>query len=64
MNTNLSNVLKANFPNITLIPRPHVYRTNNFNSFWISEFVTGEGNFRILIKKDITKIGFSLRLKF
>jgi len=64
MNIGLSNILKANFPDTTLVPKPHVYRTNSFDPFWISEFVISEDNFRIFIKKDTTKIGFSLRLKF
>jgi hypothetical protein len=51
MNTGLSDVLKADFPDITLVPRPLVHRTVDFDLFWVSGFVQGEGSFWISLQK-------------
>ena len=45
LNKGLSEELKQAFPDITALPRPIHQPTKIFNSYWISGFTSGDGDF-------------------
>lgn len=65
MNYGLSNLILENFSNIEPVERPLVLTKNIPNPYWLSGFVTGEGNFdvRISTSKSV-KIGYVVMLRF
>ena len=65
LNLGVSNTLKTEFSNITPVKR-EIIQTNNIpDSYWISGFVSGEGNFDAGIRKSQTNlIGSRVYLRF
>jgi hypothetical protein len=65
LNNGLTEELKGAFPNIDPVERPLVKTPENIQGQWIAGFTSGEGCFKILVKKSSTiKIGFQVLLVF
>ena len=66
MNLGLSDIIKANFNNLTPVKRPIILTpsNNNIDPNWIAGFTTGEENFLVVIGNSKTKIGHWVGLRF
>jgi len=66
MNNGLSDSLKDSFPNMTVLQRPTVEVTKNFDPDWLAGFTSGEGCFFVDMYKAQTKSGsgYTTRLKY
>ena len=65
MNLGLSDFLKSEFINFTLVERAVINTENIPEPNWIAGFVTGEGNFDVKISHQPTnKIGYRVQLRF
>jgi LAGLIDADG endonuclease len=64
MNLGLSDMLKSEFKGYTPIERPIINTENIPDPNWIAGFVSGEGNFSVLILKSTNKIGKRAQLRF
>ena len=64
INTGLSSVLKAGFPEATPVSRPLVEKQLIQHEAWFSGFTSGEGSFLIRVGKSLTKSGFRVQLVF
>ena len=64
MNLGLSDKLKTEFKDFIPVERPVIYTENISDPAWISGFVTGEGNFDVIIVNSTNKIGKRVQLRF
>lgn len=64
INTGLSSILKAGFPQATPVTRPLVEKQLILHEAWFSGFTSGEGSFSIRVSKSLTKLGFRVQLVF
>ena len=64
MNLGLSDKLKTEFKDFMPVERPVIYTENISDPAWISGFVTGEGNFDVIIVNSTNKIGKRVQLRF
>jgi LAGLIDADG endonuclease len=65
MNLGLSDILKSKFNNFTPVKIPLVLTYKIPDPNWVAGFVTGEGNFDVMIHKSKThKIGHQVQLRF
>jgi LAGLIDADG endonuclease len=65
MNLGLSDILKSEFNNFNPVERPLIITHKVVDPFWVSGFVSGEGNFDVGIKKKLkNKIGYEVYLRF
>lgn len=60
----LSDKLKAAFPNVVPVNRPLIYLHQIIHPQWLSGFTSGEGSFWIETAKSKTKLGVSVKLIF
>lgn len=65
MNLGLSDFLKSEFKNFIPVDRPIINTKTISDSNWVSGFVTGEGNFDVIILRQPTnKIGYRVQMRF
>ena len=65
MNWGLSEIVKSEFINFTLVDRPIILTKKIPNPNWLAGFVNGEGNFDVnIIKSKSNKIGYQVQLRF
>lgn len=64
MNWGLSDILIAEFSNITPVERPLILTSNIPDPNWLAGFVTGEATFDVMIHKSRNKIGHQVQLRF
>lgn len=65
MNLGLSDMLKLEFPLYSPVERPIInYNNLNLDPYWISGFVSGEGNFDVRIPSTNSKLGYRVQLRF
>nr|QCW06933.1 hypothetical protein [Drechslerella brochopaga] len=63
MNLGLSNMLKFEFNEFIPVERPVINTENIPNPYCIAGFVSGEGNFSVLVAKSTNKIGKRVQLR-
>jgi len=63
-NLGISDIVKSEFSKINPVERAIIQTTNIPNPNWVSEFVSGEGNFYVGIRKKNYKIGYQVYLRF
>lgn len=65
MNLGLSDILKSEFAGYTPVERPVInYDNVILDPYWISGFVSAEGNFDVRIPSTNSKLGYRLQLRF
>lgn len=65
MNLGLSDMLKSEFPEYTPVERPVINSDNVIlDPYWISGFVSAEGNFDVRIPSTNSKLGYRVQLRF
>lgn len=65
MNLGLSDILISEFPGYVPVERPVINNDNiNLNPYWISGFVSAEGNFDVRIPSTNSKLGYRVQLRF
>lgn len=65
INKGISDELKAFFPQCVPVIRPTMDIENIPSPFWIAGFTSGDGSFKVIIKKSLTiKVGFQVLLVF
>jgi len=64
MNLGLSDMLKTEFKEFIPVERPVINTENIPNPAWISGFVSGEGNFDVIIVNSTNKLGKRVQLRF
>ena len=65
MNLGLSDKLKSEFAGYTLVQRPVInYDNVILDPYWISGFVSAEGNFDVRIPSTNSKLGYRVQLRF
>lgn len=64
MNLGLSQVLKSEFPKYFPVERPQLNHNITIDPFWLSGFISAEGNFDVRIPYANTKIGHRVQLRF
>lgn len=60
INTGLSSVLKAGFPQANPVTRPLIEKSLIPHEAWLSGFTSGEGSFLIRKGKSSTKLGYRI----
>lgn len=65
MNLGLSNALKSEFTGYAPVKRPIIkYNIVILNPYWISWFISAEGNFYVRIPSTNSKLGYRVQLRF
>lgn len=64
MNLGLSEILLAEFTNLSPVLRPSININKILDPNWIAGFTCGEGNFDIGIKRSKNKIGYQVIIRF
>ncbi|CCC14779.1 unnamed protein product [Sordaria macrospora k-hell] len=65
MNLGLSDTLKSEFAGYTPVERPVINCDNVFlDPYWISGFVSAEGNFDVRMPSTNSKLGYRVQLRF
>ena len=65
MNLGLSDILKSEFASHTPVQRPVInYDNLRLNPYWISGFISAEGNFDVRIPSTNSKLGYRVQLRF
>ncbi len=64
MNLGLSNMLKSEFDGYTPVERPVINYNVILDPYWISGFVSTEGNFDVRIPSTNSKLGYRVQLRF
>ena len=65
MNLGLSDMLKSEFASYTPVERPRINYDNIILSpYWISGFISAEGNFDVRIPSTKSKLGYRVQLRF
>ena len=65
MNLGLSDILKSEFAGYTPVERPVInYDNVILDPYWISGFVSAEGNFDVRIPSTNSKLGYRVQLRF
>ena len=65
MDLGLSDMLISEFPGYVPVERPVINNDNiNLNPYWISGFVSAEGNFDVRIPSTNSKLGYRVQLRF
>ena len=57
---NLGLIDKTNFPNTIPVARPLVENNQIPDPLWVAGFVSGEGNFLVMINRDVVSLRFSI----
>jgi hypothetical protein len=65
MNLGLSDILISEFPGYVPVERPVINNDNVIlNPYWISGFVSAEGNFDVRVPSTNSKLGYRVQLRF
>lgn len=64
MNLGLSDIIKSDFPNYIPVERPQVIDNIRLSPYWLSGFISVEGNFDVHTPCRVSKLGYRVNLRF